>query len=646
LRHVGHAVSLQQAGFRMRWFVGLGAALEKPVEVELDPGALPKEPVQLVMPPTGECEVRVLDPSGAPCHELVEVSLRVLPRDASLTELGERDHLRDALLPNCRDGTALFRHVELGRSFEVHVQRNGGNAQHRARGIGPTAAGQRAVIPVRLGERAPVLAGRVLDQSGAVLANARLRSRIEDAQDHNVEYSWQIQSDAEGHFQLDTNEVDGEPGTRTLTIYTVDERDQEFAAARRDLPAQLGPGVHELGDFVLASSPLLVSGSVVDEQGQPIKGASITPALKQFWDESNPQSFWWQELYASRGTSDDQGHFEIRARIDATELGVWASKKESKGEVVLVAPGASGVTLRVLATGEIAGVVLLDPSVPRDAVGIAVERDDAGSEPSNEWTPPSTLDEEGKFSIKGLKPANYSVQLNNVTMWSSVHSVADVHVDGGAVTRDARLNPLDLRASLRAFQLEIVDADERPIPQGMILARTPAATESDPIYSYFQNGRAVLFHSGLGLDLTVSCEGYRDVYLHAVSTNQKIVLRRGVDLRFHLARDLRAPEPPFYLGIQVEPAEGAHLSRAWFGEQSFFDPRGELTESSSVTGHAKLTLTITLRDERRWTMTNFDDGTERVIDIADRDGLQTFEVAFDQAKLDEQVKALRDSADQ
>lgn len=640
LRHAGHALRSQGPGFSGTWFAGLGAALSEPVEVELDPRDLPDGALRLVMPPTGECEVRVLAANGALYAGLVQVSLRMLRSDESTLEVGEQDWRHDATLPHMRGGTALFRHVEIGRSFEAQVKRVSGAVEHRARDVGPSAVGQRAVIAVRMGDRTAVLAGRAVDAGGAPLAGQKLRARvIYESLDDSQETT--IGTDPDGRFELDAEVGNSERSPRWLTICTFDAREREQASATRALPGILNAGLHELGDFALAPSPLLVAGIVVDARDRPVAGALVSPATRQVWDESDPNGFWWQELWSQRSTSDHDGRFEIRGRVEARELGLWASKRDAKGGPVLAAPGARDVIVRVDATGEIAGAVLLDASVGRELLSISAMRTSEVDNSEHGWMQPVALDEQGQFRLRGLRPGSYTLSFNNATTWEPLHELADVLVEGGAVTRDPRFDPLDLRASLRAFRLDIVDTEERPIAQGSIFVSDASGAEGSERNEWFHNGKATLFHGGLGLNLKVRAEGHRPVTLHAVSTDQTVVLRRGAELRLHLASGLRTPEAPIFLGARVETADGTANELGFSSiEEMFFDARGRVKLRSDVVGRVKLVLTLTLQDEDMWSMTDYDDGRERVLEIADREGEQLFEVNFDPRKLEEHVAAL------
>src|SRR5690606_6277576 len=110
-----------------------------------------------------------------------------------------------------------------------------------------------------------------------------------------------------------------------------------------------------------------------------------------------------------------EGRFTINARLDVEELRLRPTTDEGTGEAVFVAPGVANVELRIVSAGELAGVVLLDPSVPRDAVWVHAERTNPqvedGSTPNAR---PSQLDEHGAFTLKQLRPGTYTVRLGNV----------------------------------------------------------------------------------------------------------------------------------------------------------------------------------------------------------------------------------------
>jgi hypothetical protein len=116
-------------------------------------------------------------------------------------------------------------------------------------------------------------------------------------------------------------------------------------------------------------------------------------------------------------------------------------------------------------------------------------------------------------------------------------------------------------------------------------------------------------------------------------------------VRLVLGRGLKLPAPPLVIGARLEAVGGAPNNvNMWSDNSANFEGNGELVIPSAIVGPATITLTITFEDDQNWTMTNYNDGLTRGIEIADTQREQRFEVNFDPAKFDEQARAIMPGA--
>jgi hypothetical protein len=638
LRHAGFQLD-QDGGFRRKLAVALAAVLAKPVEVAVDPDALPAEPIVLTLTATGECEVRVVDARGQPLTEPVDVSLRLQAPGESPDKGIERWTFAGLSQEQVR-GTALFRHVEPGRDLVATVQRPGAQAQHHAFGPGPNVAGQRATLTVRLGEGVAILSGRALDERGEPLRATTLRAstscRVPGQRDAADEVFWDFETDGDGRFEIDTQVREGDTSACELTVFTIDKGGAQKASATRALPGALLAGVHAIGDFLLQPAPLLASGTVVDADGNPVRRAMVTPSRKQTWGEGEDQ-YWWEALWALRGATEADGSFTLRGRVESDSIALTATSRDEKlkGPHEIVAPGATGVVLRLTGTGVIAGVVLLDEEIQRGEVTVQAQRQSQdGRDPGDFFWTGASLERDGSFAIKDLRPGTYDLSLQIGQNWADVRTVSGIEVAAGETVRDPRVDPLDLRGSQRVLRLTITDADGNPIPQGNVVQRDPDAGEEERTqWLWFQGGEMTVTYTGAAVDLDVSSPGYLSVHVSRAAEDRTVVLRRAPRVRLSLARGLRVPQG-CELSAQLRSAEGGE-SHGWFGDgPSAFDANGSLTTTSPAVGRVVVELMFSSRSENTWTSTSFDDGAERVIEVLESAGEQVFEVVFDQAKLD------------
>lgn len=631
LRHAGHRMRTGSQGSGVTWSAALLAALEDPVEQTLDPSAPPTQPIRLVAPATGSLEVLVLDRRGVPYTGPVTAGLRLLGRDSAPAQAWMSPPTRDLVLPESRGGRVLFEHVEPGRSFEVTVSRRGGSVQHSAEGPGPAAPGERARLEVHIGRTSAVLLGRVLDPEGLPLAGIKLRSRTDTEGELGAEQrSFEIPTDDQGRFEID-HPLQAEPlGRTSLTVFVPGPAGEERLSATRVLPQDLRPGPHDLGDIVLEVPPLLASGVVLDEGGEPVQGLWVTPALKKSWSRDRPEDFHWDETMSHRVRSDEKGAFELRAHVAAQPLRLSARGRGLRGDPVETVVGASGIVLRVTGTGAIEGSVLLDPGIKPSVLSVRAEVQDPPRGEASVWASPTRLAEDGSFRIEDLRPGTYTLSLQASSGRSSLPTFRDVAVRAGGVTRDARFDPLDLRGTLRALTIEVVDPKERPVPQGQITYRTSSEEEGRRNQMWFHGGSVTLFPSSLPIDVTISVEGFADVMLAAVDSDRRVVLEQGPQLRL-LLRGILPPEPPYHLSVVLTPVRDGDQapSHRWPSDAATFDSRGEANVRSPAAGPVSVSFMLSIRRGNSATGTVFRSDPPQVLEVADHAGPQIFEVQVD-----------------
>src|SRR5690606_25671721 len=149
----------------------------------------------------------------------------------------------------------------------------------------------------------------------------------------------------------------------------------------------------------------------------------------------------------------------------------------------------------------------------------------------------------------------------------------------------------------------------------------------------FTNGRCVLLYTGGPLDVIVGAAGYQTVALKGVASNQRVVLRAGIEVHLSLAPGLRVPEPPYFLGAVLMPEDDSLAS--WnFSQGVDFAASGELVTFAPASGKVRVQLTLTYQRPQMWTTTHLS-GEPQVLDIADLPGPQSFEIRFDPEVLEQ-----------
>ena len=132
---------------RSRWFVALCLHAAETPMVELDPAALPAEPIEFVLPPMGRVELHVRAEDGSVPEEPFWTDLLIPGADDEpfpASAVNSSIPLRDT----DGDGQSYYKDVGLGLEFEAWAGRKSGDTSYSALGTGPTVPGETAVIVV------------------------------------------------------------------------------------------------------------------------------------------------------------------------------------------------------------------------------------------------------------------------------------------------------------------------------------------------------------------------------------------------------------------------------------------------------------------------------------------------------------------
>jgi hypothetical protein len=139
------------------------------------------------------------------------------------------------------------------------------------------------------------------------------------------------------------------------------------------------------------------------------------------------------------------------------------------------------------------------------------------------------------FSMRGLAPGWYSLELGLRETLRTIARVDRLLVREGATTLDPRLDPFDLGASLRVFVLDARGPDgARPLA-----LRVQSSSAGWP---YWHRGEALRLRDGRfrilapdpALDLLIAADGHRDLALEDVRSDTLVHLEPGLDVRIVL----------------------------------------------------------------------------------------------------------------
>ncbi len=425
---------------------------------------------------------------------------------------------------------------------------------------------------------APVLVGRVLDPDGAPVTSTRLRLRMIRTREDGVRTSSGsgTETDEEGRFRYVVNfDLDRVAGARFVVAPEADRSSPTLDGEVR-LPDELPPGETDLGDLVLGPLPLLVSGTVIDEAGNPIPEVWIEVAEEARHPQTGEHRAWFSESDL-RTRADGEGRFAIHGRFEDDVLGLkpWHSGYSSEEHVPVPVP-ATDVELVLRTGGDITGRILRDEGVNPNSIRIEAHPETAGGTTGHR----GRLDREDAFHIQSLLPGSYAVRFFVRHSKEPLVEVPGVHVRAGEVTEDPRLAAVDLRGGIHVIRLTVLDAGGEPLPSAKAVYHCPAVDPPKHTTARSQREEPGLLRiesDRLPVDVVVFAPGYRTSHLKDLSSDETVTLEAGLPVRLVLADPEALPDEGYLLNASLVLPE----------ETPFVDaPEGTFASDGHLTLHA------------------------------------------------------------
>ena len=171
------------------------------------------------------------------------------------------------------------------------------------------------------------------------------------------------------------------------------------------------------------------------------------------------------------------------------------------------------------------------------------------------------LDRQGGFTwpVDDADPLRVTVGATGVD--EPVADVSPIAVRPDEITRDSRLDPLDLRGRLRLVRITVVDGDAAAVDGAVVYVEPREGGRSEYGVTTAKEGIASLVMTAGGVDLRVEAAGFRTERARSVSGDTRVTLRRGPRIAFRFDRDLarlpRATVPQVRLLRVPKKAEDA-----------------------------------------------------------------------------------------
>lgn len=442
---------------------------------EIDLIAPPKE-LRLVVPDHGSLLIRGREADGRPIRS----------GQLHVRAEGERTHRHVAGSPGYAqlvDGVASIPAVALGLQLRVQIQGESGVPHHFTM-AGPTRSGQAVeqefTVPASPEAAAAIdLTVRLHLPDGGAAAGRLVTLAILRAAAAPPAYAPSGTTDAAGRLALRWH---GEvlPGDELLLVTasggTFSPMDH---LARRPLRA----GRLDLGTVVLQAAPLLCSGVVVDEHGEPLT-ATVEPFVL-----GQPKAA--LELPGTHQVTDVLGGFRFHA-LTATGPRFSLQARSPVAEPMALAAmaakdvpfGAKALRLVVPRGHEVTGKVVLDRGVPPGRITVQCMRSDRYGVPGCgldklDDSREVVVDADGTFAIPGVASGKYHIAFRLRGAFE-LALLENVDIDGGRVVAPAETQAVDLRGKLRPVVVVVSVAGGGDLPAGDLQLRPVAGAMAFP----------------------------------------------------------------------------------------------------------------------------------------------------------------------
>lgn len=533
--------------------------LKTPLEKIFDPRDLPRKPMVFRLPPTGKVEVLVRGPRGP----VADGEWRVAIVSVKKWGGGEPPSFTVPVIPEgeVKKGKALFPFVGLGLYLKFRISRlsspvywMGRNLPPAAEGPGPAFPGQTVTFQVDLKEK-PVLSGRVLLPSGKPAARKRLVFRLKDREGKDLQFGppYFLRTDGEGRFRLELKTEEPRERKSVLTVYLSSEGSAPPMEAELDLSPPIPSGETSLGDIRLSPLPLLASGRVVDPDWKPVPKATITSFVKIPSPGAGgiPR---YHQVTPFPVLADEEGRFHVFGKTSSKVLFLQPWKMDWLDSPKKPVPAGSTNNILVLRRGgTVTAAFLVDPGVPLKRLElILTSRNGKGRE-----IPmiPSKI-EGNRVTWTGIFPGKGTLSVALPGQTKPFLVIRDIPVREGEVTRDPRLEGVDLRGKIQLLNLELVDEGGRSIPVGWIHWGKGFARPSR-----VRPGFPLLLPPGKLETIWITAPGFKPRKTKVTGPRMKVTLEKGFPVRLVYAGEAPLPGPSFSVGLALHPTREERASQ-------------------------------------------------------------------------------------
>ncbi len=512
--------------------------------VPFDVGSSDTE-VRLVAPATARLRVRVggLEALPASSRPLLRVLVRV--EGASKSK-----HWFNAPLVN---GFALTPRLPLGCRLQLCCHSLLDELEVVEVPVaGPTQRDEILDVSIPLPPTRELFTVKLVDAAGAPLRNRRIR--LPDVGRDSFILNAASATDADGilrgslvgwraHEEGADQQHDTEDRhERCTTVAAAHGPDPQGLVGKLRQPNPLVRGVNDLGTVSLFTRAFLVSGVVLDERHIPVARALVNGIVS--WrneDREETRSSW-------SAVSDADGRFTMRGNAQGDSLRLTCSRDMFfPSQSIDVPVGTDDAEVVLTRGGALEGRIVLPAGLSPYALRVKIISGSADKDllkdyerRAKRWRdePPwlnwsdvplvTQLSHDGRFCTDTLPPGPVTVLVVDADApIAPFATVQGVDIQPGSVTRDPRLDPVDVSREFSVLSITVHDERGDGLYDARVITAddtTNTGRDCDVEYA------ATFLVPSLPQDLVVVRKDYRDLVLLGVDGAREVQLRPGIEV--------------------------------------------------------------------------------------------------------------------
>jgi len=472
--------------------------LQQPESREFSGRPVPEETLELRLPPTGSIALRTVDLDGRPYTHPVHAALRMQAENpVPWARVQQRKEQNEPAI--------VFPFVGLGLRFTASCRLDDNDFRWNLPVFaGPNNAGEQVTIDLVVAPKAGMLFGRLLNEQGQPLAGVR-PSFLINSSAGRLEGE-DVTLDKEGRFHLPYQVRRNQQGPFRLEIRN--NRVRPVAGFAMALPRLPVGRVTDLGDLRIGDIARIAFGTVVDDRGQPVPGASVQLQRERDVGGKQPRLAFVDEAFVVDG-ADEEGRYELFGLLEAGRYRLRAQARQHFSLDSQDLRQGKQVDLELLRNSKVVGTVLTPTWLKSNRLRVVLQ----SAVNTKQRREDRVHDYKGKKYIyfDRVRPGIYNVLIRVREFPDPLHRVDGLEIQPGQQGLHPRLNDLNLGALLHRYEVLAVNERGQAIQPDWPLVAQIVRPGGQPAFVGFpwRNKRLEIVSASPVLEVWPMANGYQ-----------------------------------------------------------------------------------------------------------------------------------------